>query len=196
MSAMKINEIFYSIQGEGYHTGTPAVFVRFSGCNLRCPFCDTDFNNYKEMTEEEIVAEVCKYPATLCVITGGEPSLQLTETLVHKLQAHGKYVAVETNGTGELPDDVDWVTCSPKTAFVKNGELKYKFADEVKVVFDFKTLYADPTFGVEADFYYCQPCDTGDKERNKEIMKQCVEFVKNNPKWRLSLQTQKILEVR
>ena len=94
MSAMKINEIFYSIRGEGYHTGTPAVFVRFSGCNLRCPFCDTDFHDYKEMTEDEIVAEVCKYPATLCVITGGEPSLQLTETLVHKLQARENFLTM------------------------------------------------------------------------------------------------------
>lgn len=194
---MRVNEIFYSLQGEGYWTGTPAVFIRFSGCNLKCPFCDTNHQPYVEMTEEEIMDEVNKYPADLVVITGGEPCLQLNNKMIDLLHNAEKMVAVETNGTKELPKWVDWVTVSPKEPYVgKAGKVILTSADEVKIVFDDKTKHEDPTYGVRADWYFVQPCDTGDKERNKAIMQQCVEFIKKNPKWRLSLQTQKILNVR
>lgn len=78
---MRVNEIFYSLQGEGFHAGTPAVFVRFSGCNLKCSFCDTLHDRFKDMSEEDIMQEVAKYPASHVVITGGEPVLQLTASL-------------------------------------------------------------------------------------------------------------------
>ena len=104
---IKVNEIFYSLQGEGYYVGSPAVFVRLSGCNLRCPFCDTQHECGTKMSEEEIVAEVAKYPARLVVITGGEPSLQLTRSLVNALHNANRFVAVETNGTHRLPGNVD-----------------------------------------------------------------------------------------
>lgn len=192
---MRVNEIFYSLQGEGFHTGTPATFVRLSKCNLKCPFCDTDFKEYTEMSEEEIVAEVCKNPASLVVITGGEPSLQLTYSLVDKLHKAKKYVAVETNGTKKLPLNVDWITISPKQAFVgESGAPIYHHADEVKVVFD--NLHGAHDYGIYAAHYFVQPCDTGDEQKNREIINDCVEFIKKNPKWRLSLQTQKILNVR
>lgn len=192
---MRVNEIFYSLQGEGYHTGTPATFIRFSGCNLKCPFCDTDFSEYTEMSEDEIVEEVCKNPATLVVITGGEPSLQLTFSLVDKLHLAKKYVAVETNGTKKLPQNVDWITISPKQTYVgKIATSIYNFADEVKVVFDGEHEISD--YNINSDLYYIQPCDTGNEEKNKEIINRCVEYIKTNPKWKLSLQTQKILNVR
>lgn len=194
---MRVNEIFYSLQGEGYWTGTPAVFIRFSGCNLKCPFCDTNHQPYVEMTEEEIMNEVSRYPADLVVITGGEPALQLNNKMIELLHNAEKTVAVETNGTRELPKWVDWITVSPKEPYVgKAGKVILTSADEVKIVFDDKVQHEDPTYGVRADWYFVQPCDTGDKERNKAIMQQCVEFIKKNPKWRLSLQTQKILNVR
>lgn len=194
---MRVNEIFYSLQGEGYWTGTPAVFIRFSGCNLKCPFCDTNHQPYVEMTEEEIMDEVKKYPADLVVITGGEPALQLNNRMIELLHNAEKTVAVETNGTKELPKWVDWITVSPKEPYVgKAGKVILTSADEVKIVLDDKVQHEDPTYGVRADWYFVQPCDTGDKERNKAIMQQCVEFIKKNPKWRLSLQTQKILNVR
>lgn len=194
---MRVNEIFYSLQGEGYWTGTPAVFIRFSGCNLKCPFCDTNHQPYVEMTEEEIMDEVNKYPADLVVITGGEPALQLNNKMIELLHNAEKTVAVETNGTKELPKWVDWITVSPKEPYVgKAGKVILTSADEVKIVLDDKIQHEDPTYGVRADWYFVQPCDTGDKERNKAIMQQCVEFIKKNPKWRLSLQTQKILNVR
>lgn len=192
---MRVNEIFYSLQGEGYHTGTPATFIRFAGCNLKCPFCDTDFKCSNEWTEEEIVDRVKQNPASLVVITGGEPSLQLTYSLVDKLHRAGKIVAVETNGTGKLPMNVNWITVSPKMAYVGDaGKPTLQAADEVKVVFDREHEVED--YGIKANHYFVQPCDTGYEEENREIINDCVEFIKKNPKWRLSLQTQKILNVR
>ena len=88
----KINEIFYSLQGEGYHTGTPAVFIRFSGCNLKCSFCDTQHEAGTLMTDDEIIAEVSKYPAVTVILTGGEPSLWIDDALIDRLHEAGKYV--------------------------------------------------------------------------------------------------------
>lgn len=194
---MRVNEIFYSIQGEGMHTGEAAIFIRLSGCNLHCAFCDTEHQTYQDLTEEEIVAQAAAFPAHLVVITGGEPTLQLTETLIDKLHEAGKTVAIETNGTHPVPRNVDWVTASPKSAFVGDaGKPVIKTADEVKMVFDGVHIPADPPCGITAAHYLIQPCDTGDGERNREIINQCVEFIKNNPQWKLSLQTQKILNVR
>ena len=196
---MIINEIFYSLQGEGYHSGTPAVFVRFSGCNLRCPFCDTQHDAGTAMTEEAIVDEVANYPARLVVVTGGEPSLQLTASLVDKLHEVGKYVAVETNGTHALPGNVDWITLSPKSAYVDGAEVVLTRADEVKVVYD---GIHDPSDQLSTINYqlstlrFLQPCDTGDACRNARLTAAAVEYVKQHPQWRLSLQIHKILNIQ
>lgn len=109
----KINEIFYSLQGEGFHVGTPAVFVRFSGCNLECEFCDTRHEEGVMMSDEEILEQVCQYPCKTVILTGGEPGLWVDEDLVAALHKAGKYVCIETNGTCVLPESIDWVTCSP-----------------------------------------------------------------------------------
>ena len=130
-----INEIFYSLQGEGFHTGRPAVFVRFAGCNLRCPFCDTDFSHSEPMTAEQIARRVFDYsthPHTLIVLTGGEPSLQVDNELVDALHAHQQTVTIETNGTRPVPDNIDWVTVSPKA--VPADESKVVLSHEPKVV--------------------------------------------------------------
>ena len=194
---MRVNEIFYSIQGEGAHSGEAAIFLRLSGCNLRCSFCDTEHQPHQDLTEDEIASEIAKYPASLVVITGGEPTLQLTRSLVDKIHDLGKMVAIETNGTREVPRNIDWVTVSPKAPFVGEiGKPIIKTAQEVKIVLDDLHTYDDPTFGIVAARYFVQPCDTGDEQRNREIIEHCVNFVKANPKWKLSLQTQKILRVR
>ena len=193
---MKVNEIFYSLQGEGFNTGTPAIFVRLSGCNLDCPFCDTDHISGKEMTEGEIIEEVSRYKAQLVVITGGEPALQLTESLVEMLHLLGKTVAVETNGTVELPKNVDWITLSPKDAFLgEKATPVLKYADELKLIFDDKNepkLYQN----ININHRFLQPCDTGDASKNKEIIQKTIEYCKEHPEWRLSLQTHKILNIR
>ncbi len=192
---MKVNEIFYSLQGEGYYSGTPAVFVRLSGCNLRCPFCDTQHKSGIEMNEAEIVAEVAKYPAPHVVVTGGEPSLQLTATLVDALHRAGRYVAVETNGTHALPPNVDWITLSPKNAYVDDAEVVLPHADEIKVVYDGEHEPQDCP-GIQAAHRSLQPLDTGDAARNAAITAAAVEYVKSHPQWRLSLQQHKILNIR
>lgn len=193
---MRVNEIFYSLQGEGYYTGRPAVFIRLSGCNLKCPFCDTDFLQYEEMSAEQIVDEVLRIGnrCGFVVITGGEPTLQDCTYLIDKLQENGNYVAMESNGTRRPPYNVNYLTLSPKASYVSNGQPIVKECAELKVVFDGEHEPSD--FGINAHRYYLQPCDTGDGERNREIMDKCVEYIKENPKWRMSLQTQKILNVR
>ena len=129
------------------------------------------------------------------IITGGEPAMQLTASLVYKLHVLGKIVAVETNGTLPLPKNVDWITVSPKEAFVgAKGKVAITRADEVKAIFDGTHPVSD--CGIKAEHYFVQPCDMGNQQKNKKITAACVEFVKQNPKWRLSLQTHKILDIR
>lgn len=194
---MRVNEIFYSIQGEGAMTGTPAVFVRFAGCNLKCPFCDTKHEPFTEMSENEIVREINKYPAEWVIFTGGEPTLQLTRELVVRIKIDcNKSVAIETNGTRKIPEYVDWITCSPKAMYLeqRSARVVIPYADEVKIVYDGQHKVTD--CGITAGRYYLQPCDTGDHVKNEQIINECINYIKKNPKWKLSLQTQKILKVR
>lgn len=190
---MLINEIFYSLQGEGHFTGTPAVFIRFSGCNLKCSFCDTEHERYSEMTEDDIMREVSKYPAEHVVITGGEPALQLTQTLVDRLHAAGKFIQIETNGTAELPEgcDVDWITCSPKYRPVKLERI-----DELKVVFRSSEQDMSQYDRYTASIYSLQPCDVADNKANARILNDAIDYCLAHPKWRLSLQTHKMINVR
>ena len=194
---MKVNEIFQSLQGEGFHTGTPAVFVRLSGCNLHCPFCDTHHDEGTEMSEQAIVEQAGRYATPLVVVTGGEPALQLTASLVDALHAIGKTVAVETNGTLPLPAQVDWITLSPKDAYLGDkAKPVLNYVDEIKVVFDGEhepSMYP----GIMCTHArFLQPCDTGDPVRNAEIVNAAIEYIKKDPRWKLSLQIHKILNIR
>ena len=243
----RVNEIFYSLQGEGRNTGRAAVFVRFAGCNLRCPFCDTEFDTYREMTAEEILAEVdeCRkdvspcdaYSKPLLVLTGGEPTLQVDEAFVELLHQHGYEVAMESNGILPAPKNLDWLTVSPKEkalpsppkgrdVWIDNpkwredcGERREereerveRLPDEIKVVFDEDTpaklssilssleyLSKHPSLweGLgRHPLLYLQPCDTGDAERNAHILHLCIEYIKQHPCWRLSLQTHKLTGIK
>ena len=210
----RINDIFYSIQGEGHNTGRAAVFIRFAGCNLRCGFCDTEFDTYREMTDEEIIAEVSRYKVSRCenslvVLTGGEPTLQADEAFVDLLHQHGFEVAMESNGTRPAPQNLDWLTVSPKLFRGERREERgERLPDEVKVVFDESTdpetflpplipELCSPTRSLSSHlvprYLYLQPCDTGDAERNAMIINRCVDYIKEHPQWRLSLQTHKLV---
>lgn len=209
---MRVNNIFYSLQGEGRNTGRAAVFIRFAGCNLRCSFCDTEFESYREMSNEEIMAEVealspqTSYIKPLIVLTGGEPTLQVDEAFVDFLHQYGYEVAMESNGTRPAPRNLDWLTVSPKVnekLEMRNEKWEMKNEkchqpDEIKIVFGENT---DPAAIISHSSFliphllYLQPCDTGDPDRNKAITQACVEYIKAHPQWRLSLQTHKLIDI-
>ena len=192
----RINDIFYSLQGEGHNTGRAAVFIRFAGCNLRCSFCDTEFDTYREMSDEQILEAISQYPARFVVLTGGEPTLQVDEAFVELLHQHGYEVAMESNGTRPAPQNLDWLTVSPKVRSEKLEVKSEKLADELKVVFDETTApesYLFPFTSSLLPLLYLQPCDTGDAARNEAIVARCVEYIKEHPWWRLSLQTHKLV---
>ncbi len=189
-----INEMFYSLQGEGYHVGTPAVFIRFAGCNLACPFCDTQHRHGTRKTLDEIVDFAARHKARLVVLTGGEPALQVDAALVEELHAIGKYVAIETNGTHPVPSGIDWITLSPKDRFVEGANPVLNECDELKVVFD--GVAPPPYADIRTSHRFLQPCDTGDEERDKLIIQKTVEYCKANPEWRLSLQTHKLIGIQ
>lgn len=199
---MKVNEIFYSLQGEGRWTGTPSVFVRFSGCNLACGFCDTDHKPFVDLSESDIVLRVLEYPSDHVIFTGGEPTLQLTASLVEALHGQGKRVHVETNGSLRLDDAleraIDWITCSPKDA-----ELKIQRMDEIKLLYEGEksiekiAFFSRPEFDPEfRECRYLQPLDTTDVELNKVLVEETIDYIKSHPIWKLSLQTHKILGMR
>lgn len=185
MEKYRVNDIFYSLQGEGHNTGRAAVFIRFSGCNLHCSFCDTDFSHYRELTIDDIIGEMAQYPARFVVLTGGEPSLQASFDFIDRLHREGYEVAMESNGTHIPPANLDWLTVSPKE------NVAVKLCQELKVLFDGQTPVND--WGIKADYYYLQPCDMGDRQRNADITNRCVDYIKKHPQWRLSLQTHKLV---
>ena len=209
MKKYAVKEIFYTLQGEGAHAGRPAVFLRFSGCNLWsgrevdrhkaiCKFCDTDFwgtdgqNGGKYLLQELAEKVNEQWPENAghkyVVCTGGEPLFQLDSGLVLALKAKGFEVAIETNGTIEVPKEVDWICMSPKA----NTEIIVRKGHEIKVVYPQKGI--DPVDFKEMDFenFFIQPMDSPEQEDN--ILK-AIKYCKQNPKWRISLQTHKILGI-
>jgi 7-carboxy-7-deazaguanine synthase len=208
-----VKEIFYTLQGEGANTGRAAVFCRFAGCNLWsgrehdrasaiCKFCDTDFvgtdglGGGKFATAEELaqavndswkgLRNVSLPPMIVC--TGGEPLLQLDESLVESFHKFGFEVAVETNGTRIPPKGVDWVCVSPKA----NTELVVREGDELKLVFPQIDSSPEQYENLNFKHFYLQPMDGPDKVLNT---RRAVEYCLTSPKWRISLQTHKILGI-
>ena len=211
----RVNEIFYTLQGEGAHSGIPAVFIRFSGCNLRCPWCDTEFDDFTEMSAGQIIAEalalydIPNERRKMVVLTGGEPSLQVDEALVNALHEAGFYICIETNGTRALPDGIDWITCSPKESSLKPSNsqtIKLTNVNEVKVVF---TGTYDPEVWrkqLSAEHWMLQPLrytgewlienvDSWEDDRNDNL-DDTVRYILSHPFWRLSVQLHKIAGLR
>lgn len=195
MKKYKINEIFYSLQGEGFYAGTPSIFIRFSGCNLDCSFCDTEHQEGELLTEEMILEKIKNFPASHVVLTGGEPSLFITESLIDALHKTGKIVAIETNGTYPLPSNIDWITLSPKDHLrLRNATVVLKRCDELKVVYTGQEL--EHYFSIPAQYYYLQPCDTQNDNENKVNINSVIQHCLKDPRWRISVQLHKLLGVQ
>jgi 7-carboxy-7-deazaguanine synthase len=208
--AYSIKEIFYTLQGEGAQAGRPAVFCRFAGCNLWsgreedrssavCKFCDTDFvgtdgERGGKYGDKELAALIDDlWPTTYAaskyvVFTGGEPLLQLDAPLIAAMHAHGFEIAVETNGTLPVPEGVDWVCVSPKMG----SELRVKQGNEIKVVIPQIGQKLASYEKLDFDHFFVQPMDGPLLEQNTQL---AIETCKRNPKWKLSLQTHKILHI-
>lgn len=228
----QVKEIFYTLQGEGTHSGRAAVFMRFSGCNLWtgrevdraqaiCQFCDTDFvgvdgeNGGKYATAEELALKACRVAigdreetssvdGLLIVLTGGEPLLQVDAALIDALHTQGFEIAVETNGTIKAPSGLDWVCVSPKAG----SEIVQKSGDELKLVYGQEGLTPEEFESWDFDHFYLQPMDTLRVSSNKKkfsqinirdetdsLTDQVIAYCKAHPKWKLSLQTHKILNI-
>ena len=205
-----VKEIFYTLQGEGTHAGRPAVFCRFSSCNLWtgrdedrdraiCKFCDTDFvgqdgpGGGKFATAEDLAEAVASHwpsrlGAPMVVCTGGEPLLQLDEAAIRAFKGRGFYVAVETNGTQEIPDGLDWVCVSPKGT----AELVAIRGDELKLVYPQTDAPPERFTNLEFTSFRLQPMDGPDADENT---RRSVEYCMTNPQWHLSLQTHKYLGI-
>lgn len=197
----KINEIFYSIQGEGHHTGYPSVFIRFSGCNLACPFCDTRHEKGIYMSDEDIFRTVNNYPALWIILTGGEPLMQVDSEFIRKLKKEtGKKVAIETNGTMPVPDGIDWIAVSPKEVICGEdglGKVVIDKADEIKVVDVGQELerYFDLSCRSEKTLMYLQPCfvkEIKDREANRL---RTLRRILVDPRWNLSVQLHRYLNI-
>ena len=192
LTRLRINEIFCSIQGEGHFTGTPSVFIRTSGCNLSCSFCDTQHEEGWEMSISKIVVAAASYKPRHAVITGGEPALQHDlSSLVDALHEVGFFVQIETNGTRTLPLSIDWVTCSPKIL----EQTVIRHPQELKVVYTGQDLKPYEEM-FQAKVFCLQPCDTGDAERNHKLTQKAFAYALEHPQWRISLQTHKLIGVR
>lgn len=190
---MKVNEIFYSIQGEGARSGEPSIFIRLSGCDLTCNFCDTEFASGKELELDAIREYISRWPGRWIVWTGGEPMLQVTPEVVDYFHEVGYLQAIESNGNHPIPTSIDWRVVSPKVA---EHVLKKHFpegVDELRYVRHAGQM-AVPEPSIQAEYYYLSPIFDGNTP-NEANVRHCMKLILENPKWRMSLQTHKLLRV-
>jgi len=214
----RIKEAFYSLQGEGFHSGRPAIFCRFTNCNLWtgreadrssavCQFCDTDFlgtdgQNGGSFKEADSLARhllalwptdtndsACPHP--FVVLTGGEPLLQVDQMLIDTFHQHGFEIAIETNGTQQAPKHIDWVCVSPKA----NAPLILDSGDELKLVYPQTDLRPETIKDLDFKHFYLQAMDDADPSIQAENLKATLAYCLKHPQWKLSLQTHKILGV-
>jgi 7-carboxy-7-deazaguanine synthase len=207
-----VKEIFYTLQGEGAQTGRPAVFCRFAGCNLWsgreqdrssavCKFCDTDFADTNGRggghfaSAEALAATIERnWPAhadssnRFVVCTGGEPLLQLDKEMINALHACSFEIAVETNGTIAAPDNLDWICVSPKAS----AGLKQRSGDELKLIYPQTDAEPEMFEDLQFRYFFLQPMDGPDRELNTTL---ALAYCLDHPRWRLSLQTHKMLGI-
>ena len=207
----EVKEVYYTLQGEGANTGRPAVFCRFAGCNLWsgleedrvsavCRFCDTDFVGTNgpggggfAAAGDLVGAIEAEWPSgasdpALVVFTGGEPLLQLDRALIDRLHEAGFEVAIETNGTIPAPAGIDWVCVSPKAG----APLKLRSGNELKLVFPQEGAHPSGYEELDFEYFFIQPMDGPELESN---LRSAVQYCLAHPRWRLSLQTHKMVGI-
>ena len=198
----KINEIFYSIQGEGFFVGTPSIFIRFSGCNLDCSFCDTDHWDGKDLSIQEIKEKILELWPQIgpfkphIVFTGGEPFMNDLSPLISQLYPLGFFLTAESNGTFPIPEGIDWLTISPKRpaeTFQKQRTHALKFVVtpdfSAEDMMRIEKLYSEPFSSYP--ILYLQP-----ESSNPDMQAKTISLLKEHPRWKLSLQIQKLIGFR
>ena len=211
MTTYSIKEIYYTLQGEGIQAGRAALFCRFAGCNLwsglekdrlgaQCNFCDTDFlgtngeNGGKFETASKLARHANKFwpdetTKKFIVLTGGEPMLQVDSSLISELHSLNFEIAIETNGTIICPPEIDWICVSPKAG----TKISQKTGNELKVIYPQPGLNFSKLLTLSFEYFLIQPMDGPNAKENTEAS---VDFCKENPSWRLSLQTHKQLGLK
>lgn len=197
-SSWPIMESFYTIQGEGHHSGRAAYFIRTAGCDVGCVWCDVkeswEAGLHPVLTIDEIIKEVEKHPTDFVVITGGEPTMYALKLLVEALQKLGKEVAIETSGTNTLDVPVDWYCFSPKK-FKAPVEEAYEKADELKIiVFNKSDLQWAEEHAKKVNkncLLYLQP----EWSKEEKMLPLIIDYIKKNPQWKVSLQTHKYMNI-
>ncbi|EEX49713.1 7-carboxy-7-deazaguanine synthase QueE [Pasteurella dagmatis] len=196
-----IVEIFESLQGEGFNTGMPSIFVRFGKCNLACPWCDTNYNQYTTWSLSQILQKVRSFSAKNIIITGGEPTIvPKIEYLLDTLKAEGYFLAIETNGLKTIPSQIDYIATSPKRLYQHKYQQKcIPFANEVRIVADEDVFSFCEQIEqqIHADRYYLSPCEIDGEMNLLETITQIglLNQRVNKPKWQLSIQTHKLIGI-
>ena len=192
-----IVEIFHSVQGEGFHTGVPHIFVRFANCNLRCEWCDTDFLTYDEMSLTDIIEQILSFDWKRVIFTGGEPAMQDLSTIGSVLKQNDFHLSIETNGTIPVDSIIDWICVSPKDQMYPNSVIRQRFGNELKVVYCGQDLSMYDELKSGFDHHYIQPLymENDSVESNGKSFQIVEDLVKRSPGWRLSLQTHKWMGV-
>jgi organic radical activating enzyme len=195
---LPVMEDFYTIQGEGYHTGRPAYFIRLAGCDVGCVWCDVkeswDAEKHSIDPIDSLIDQVLETKTDFCVITGGEPAMYDLTTLIQKLKNNQIETAIETSGCYPLKGDIDWYCFSPKK-FKPPVEEAYKKANELKVVIahpsDFEWAEGHAARVSKDCQLYLQP----EWSKQERFLPMIIEYVKQHPQWRISLQTHKFMNI-
>lgn len=191
-------EHFYTIQGEGSHSGRPAYFIRLAGCDVGCVWCDVKeswpLDNHPLVEIDQIIEPILETKADFVVITGGEPAMYDLSTLTLKLKSKGIEIAMETSGCYELKGQIDWYCFSPKK-FKAPCEQAYTLADELKVVIAHPSDFAWAEQHAEKVKKDCRLFLQPEWSKQERFLNDIIEYVKENPKWRISLQTHKYMQI-
>ncbi len=191
---LDVNEIFYSLQGEGGRMGEASIFIRLTGCNLNCDFCDTSFDAGIKMNLTEILNHIAGYKTRWIIWTGGEPTLQLTDEILQFFKNYGYKQAIESNGSLPLSSLLDYTVCSPKGTGLYAKHINPK-VNEIRIPMRENGPIPSEKELPEADFYFLSPIFEEEESQTRKNIQYCVDRIKSDPFWRLSLQMHKLINI-